>query len=157
MVAAGAMALGLWFSADASRLLIGSQTTAVALQPAVPAAPMEVAALPLLPDPFPEHTEEPAEEPSAPAATTPKGSTPAAAAAPPAEPRPVAKSKRKVARAHRKGTYASRRRGNDPRVAYTDPRQARPQTYYGYGYGYGQSTFSGPGRFGGQSNWSFYR
>jgi hypothetical protein len=151
-VAAVAMALGLWFSADASRLLIGTQPTAVASRPAAPVAVAAQTAE--LPDPFPEHVEEPVDESSVPAETSSKGPTPAAAPAP-VEPKPAAKSKRKVAKAHRKGTYASRHRRNDPTLAYTGPRQARPQTYFGYGYGH--STFGGQGSYGGQSNWSFYR
>jgi hypothetical protein len=153
-VAVGAVALGLWFSADASRLLIGSQATAVASRPAAPAAPLTVAAQPdPLPDPFPEHVEEPTDEQSVPAAAPPKEPTPAAAPAQPAEAKPAAKSKRKVAKAHRKGTYASWHRRKT--LAFTDPRQARPPTYSGYGYG--QSSFGGQRSFGGQSNWSFYR
>jgi hypothetical protein len=154
VVVAGAMALGLWFSADASRLLIGTQAPVVAAAPAALAAPVIVAAQP---DPFPEHVDEPADEQPVPAATPAKGPTPAAAPAPPEESKPAAKSKRKVAKSHRKATYASRHRRNDPTLAYTDPRQARPPTYSGYGYGYGQSTFGGHSSFGGQSNWSFYR
>jgi hypothetical protein len=151
------MALGLWFSADASRLLMGPPTPAVAARPAAPAAPMTVAAQPsaLLADPFPEHVEEATDEQSVPAATPSKEPTPAAAPAHPEEPKPVAKSKRKVAKAHRRATYASRHRRNDPTLAYTDPRQARPPTYFGYGYG--QSNFGGQGSHGGQNNWSFYR
>jgi hypothetical protein len=160
-IAAGAMALGLWFSADASRLLIGPQPTAVASLPVVAAAPVAVAVVPNpLPDPFPEHVDEP-EEQSVPAAIPPKEPTHAVAPTHTEEPKPVAKSKRKVAKAHRKGTYASRHRRGNPTLAYTDPRQARPQTYFGYGYGHsnfgGQSTYGGQGSYGGRGGWSFFR
>jgi hypothetical protein len=157
VVAGAAMALGLWFSADASRLLMGMQATAVASQPAVPAA---FAALPeaVAFGPVPGQTDGPLgpdeAEQSAPAPATvapPKGPTPAAAPQRD-EPKPSAKSKRKVAKAHRKGSYASRRRRNDPAYAYT----GRAPNPYGYGYAR-QGGYGNYGSFGGQGGWSYYR
>jgi hypothetical protein len=136
-----AVALGLWFSAGASHLLVGARTppkaldlplaapthTAVAAV-APPAEPTPVAATPA------DVAEPPSTEP-APATAPAKVAVPANVVVPLDKSKSSAKSKRKLAKSHHKARYASRHKRHDPTLAY-QPR------YFAY-----------PN----QGNWSFFR
>jgi hypothetical protein len=151
-----AVALGFWFSADASRLLTGGQTQARANHAQATTPKQAVPARAAFPDSRPgagpvaateprDLAEQPSTVPATASAEPVQRETPAVKSVGQHDPKPVTRAKRKVAKSRHKGTPTHGT--SNPAFAFQYPGQFRQPAPFSSG------SFSS----GGRSTWSYFR